>query len=116
VRSIAPDQKIGFGGHSLPLYAVDMSTTDTIYHLYCVNFAPDAGHSYRIEEGYATDGIAPLKLWPLDRGLLVLPTGVSNKGKRLYRIVVINDAIEIHPDRPNFPCDIHAKTPRSVAP
>jgi hypothetical protein len=102
VRSVGPETRVGFG-KSLPLYAVDASSTTTQYVLYCVRAAPKEGATYSAQEDYVSSNYSALRLWPAEKRSL----GIKGSG-RLYRVIGMDNVLpgDSHPD---VACDVYSE-------
>lgn len=100
VRSISPERRVGFS-KSLPTYAVDATTEGRSFVLYCVKNAPEVGRSYVAVDRPVPSNYSWLHLWPVD-------SAAGKKKKRLYRVVIIRDAIP--GEHPDVACDVYSET------
>lgn len=109
IRSISPEQRIGFG-KSDELYAVDAYSTvsvgdwvsgpQTSFVLYCLKAAPEAGRTYTARDEYISAQYTDLRLWPIEKSTIGAGRG------RLYRIVQIRNVFPgKHPD---LGCDVYS--------
>lgn len=108
VRSVAPETRFGLT-KSLPLLRVEalgyLAADDshpafkTEYVLYCVDFAPQEGHSYTGTDMYIDAPYSALHLWPATKESL----GVNERG-RLYRVIMFENVLA--GSHPNASCDV----------